>query len=68
MLYEEKGFPSVDPTVRILPRLLLSNSADEDACLAYKYVCRRHILCYNTFFHDLPSIFEGVISPLFHSN
>jgi hypothetical protein len=51
MLHEEKDFPSVDSILCILPRLLHSNTADEDACPVYKYVFRRHILCYSTFFH-----------------
>jgi hypothetical protein len=61
MLHEEKDFPSVDSIVHIWPRLLHSNTADKDACPMYKYVCRRHILCYNTFFHDLTGIFERAI-------
>jgi hypothetical protein len=49
MLHEEKDFPSVDSILHILPQLLHSNTADKYACPVYKYVCRRHILCYNLF-------------------
>jgi hypothetical protein len=49
MLHEEKYFPFVDSILHILPQLLHSNTAAEDACPVYKYVHRRHILCYSTF-------------------
>jgi hypothetical protein len=39
MLHEEKDFPSVNSILHIFPQLLHSNTADEDACPVYKYVC-----------------------------
>jgi hypothetical protein len=66
MLHEEKDYPSVDSILGIMPQLLCSNTADEDPPPVQKYICRRHILCYNTFFHDLICIFEGAIFLLLH--
>jgi hypothetical protein len=67
MLHEEKDFPSVDSIVHIFPQLLHSNVADEDSSPVYKYIWRRHILCYNTFFPDSIGIFDGAIFLLLHS-
>jgi hypothetical protein len=66
MLHEEKDSPSVDSILGIMPRLLCSNTADEDSPPMYKYICRRHILRYSTFFHDPTCIFEGAIFFLLH--
>jgi hypothetical protein len=67
MLHEEKDSPSVVSILSILPRLLFSNTADEDSPPVQKYVCPRHTLCYSSFFHDPTNIFEGAIFLILHS-
>ena len=67
MFHEEKDSPSVVSILSILPQLLYSNTADEDSPPVQKYICRRHTLGYNTFFHDPTNIFEGAIFLLLHS-
>jgi hypothetical protein len=41
-------------------------TVDEGYLRVVQYICRRHMLCYSTFFHDPTNIFEGAIFLLLH--